>query len=59
MHEEVAAYALGVLDDEENEAFERHLDTCQRCQAELKELAEVPEQLDDLKHSPTTAEESR
>lgn len=59
MHEEVAAYVLGVLDDEEHEQFERHLDECPQCQDALKELAEVPEQLDELKHSPTTAEESR
>ena len=35
MHDEVAAYVLGVLDDDEHEAFERHLDVCERCQAEL------------------------
>ncbi|MET8861628.1 zf-HC2 domain-containing protein [Nonomuraea sp. NPDC004580] len=54
MHEEVAAYALGVLDEEEHEAFERHLETCERCQAELVELAEVPGQLDELKNDPSS-----
>ncbi|MFI6292966.1 zf-HC2 domain-containing protein [Nonomuraea sp. NPDC050790] len=58
MHHEVAAYALGVLDEEEHEAFERHLETCQDCQAELVELNEVPELLDELKHSPTASEDS-
>ncbi|WP_084962090.1 zf-HC2 domain-containing protein [Thermoactinospora rubra] len=49
MHEEVAAYVLGVLDEEDLEAFERHLDGCARCQQELKDLAEVPGALDELK----------
>lgn len=59
MHHEVAAYALGVLDEEDHEAFERHLDTCLDCQAQLRELSEVPDQLDELKHSPTASEDSR
>jgi len=50
MHEGVAAYVLGVLDEEEHEAFERHLDECATCRAELVELSEVPEGLDALKH---------
>ncbi|MFG1698414.1 zf-HC2 domain-containing protein [Nonomuraea sp. NPDC049309] len=54
MHEGVAAYVLGVLDEEEHEAFERHLETCERCQAELVEFAEVPLQLDELKHDPSS-----
>jgi len=57
MHEGVAAYVLGVLDDEEHEAFERHLDTCLACQAELVELAEVPERLDELKQAPSASED--
>ncbi|NUR85534.1 MAG: zf-HC2 domain-containing protein [Nonomuraea sp.] len=59
MHEEVAAYVLGVLDEQDHEAFERHLDTCADCRARLKELAEVPEALDELKHSPQASEDSR
>jgi anti-sigma factor RsiW len=55
MHDGVAAYALGVLDEEEHEAFERHLDVCARCQAELVELAGVPERLDELKHEPSAS----
>ncbi|MBB5074685.1 zf-HC2 domain-containing protein [Nonomuraea sp. NPDC050547] len=58
MHHEVAAYVLGVLDEEEHEAFERHLDACQDCQVQLRELSEVPELLDELKHSPTASEDS-
>ncbi|MEV4171812.1 MULTISPECIES: zf-HC2 domain-containing protein [unclassified Nonomuraea] len=54
MHDGVAAYVLGVLDEEEHEAFERHLDTCERCQAELIELAELPDQLDELKNDPSS-----
>ncbi|MFG3436013.1 zf-HC2 domain-containing protein [Nonomuraea sp. NPDC047897] len=57
MHEEVAAYVLGVLDEEDIEAFERHLDTCASCRRELKEFAEVPAQLDELKHSPSASED--
>ncbi|HEX4817526.1 MAG TPA: zf-HC2 domain-containing protein [Nonomuraea sp.] len=57
MHDEVAAYVLGVLDEEEHEAFERHLDTCERCQAELAELAELPDQLDELRHAPSASDD--
>ena len=55
MHDGVAAFVLGVLDEEEHEAFERHLDTCEQCQAELLELAELPDQLDGLKHAPSAS----
>ncbi|MEU6713069.1 zf-HC2 domain-containing protein [Nonomuraea sp. NPDC046802] len=55
MHDGVAAYVLGVLDEEEHEAFERHLDTCERCQAELIEFAELPEQLDELRNAPSAS----
>ncbi|RVX47521.1 putative zinc finger protein [Nonomuraea polychroma] len=57
MHEEVAAYVLGVLDEEEHEAFERHLDTCEQCQAELIELVELPDQLDELKNTPSASDD--
>ncbi|MGP3935755.1 zf-HC2 domain-containing protein [Nonomuraea sp. KM88] len=57
MHDGVAAYALGVLDEEEHEAFERHLDTCERCQAELVELAELPDHLDELKNASSTSDD--
>ena len=40
-HEELAAYLLGRLDDEEAHAFRRHLAGCARCRAEETELREV------------------
>ncbi|GAA1734073.1 zf-HC2 domain-containing protein [Nonomuraea wenchangensis] len=57
MHDEVAAYVLGVLDEEEHEAFERHLDECEQCRRELVELVELPEQLDELKHTPSASDD--
>jgi Putative zinc-finger len=33
-----AAYALGALDDAERRAFEAHLQTCDRCRAEVAEM---------------------
>ncbi|MBG0828158.1 zf-HC2 domain-containing protein [Planomonospora sp. ID67723] len=49
VHEDVAAYALGVLDEEEHQAFEQHLLSCEKCQVELRELSEVPDLLDALR----------
>jgi anti-sigma-K factor RskA len=37
----VAAYALGALDADERRAFEAHLATCARCQAELRDAQKV------------------
>lgn len=51
-HEDVAAYALGILDEADCEAFERHLADCLPCQAELQELYALPEALDLLKGPP-------
>lgn len=48
-HYDVAAYALGVLDPADSEAFEAHLVECMECQAELVELHEVPAALDLIK----------
>ncbi|WP_433373672.1 zf-HC2 domain-containing protein [Streptosporangium sp. CA-115845] len=45
-HHDVAAYALGVLDEEDHEAFQRHLMTCEECRIELREPSEVPGFLD-------------
>ncbi|MFJ4715734.1 zf-HC2 domain-containing protein [Streptomyces sp. NPDC088785] len=39
VHETVAAYALGVLDDAEATAFEVHLAGCERCGRQLEEFA--------------------
>ncbi|GII05984.1 zf-HC2 domain-containing protein [Planobispora takensis] len=49
VHEDVAAYALGVLDEADHQAFERHLMSCEECQAELREMSEVPGLLDALR----------
>jgi anti-sigma factor RsiW len=38
IHDLVAPYALDALDDEERAEFERHLDGCERCTQELREL---------------------
>ena len=37
----VAGYALGALDADERRAFAAHLETCARCQAELRDLQKV------------------
>ena len=41
IHEQVAAYALDALDDDERAAFEEHLATCDRCAAELPAVRET------------------
>jgi anti-sigma-K factor RskA len=41
MHDLVAPYALDALSDEERAAFERHLDECADCRAQLAELQEA------------------
>ena len=41
LHELVAAYALDSLDDEDREAFERHLSSCERCAEELASFRET------------------
>ncbi|WP_345395193.1 zf-HC2 domain-containing protein [Nonomuraea salmonea] len=38
-HEDVAAYALGLLDGDERAAFERHLHGCGTCSAEVGSFA--------------------
>lgn len=47
-HVEVAAFVLGILDEEENEIFEAHLAECAECQAELRELYVMPPILDEV-----------
>jgi anti-sigma-K factor RskA len=41
IHDLAAAYALDAVDDDERMAFERHLETCERCRAELASLRET------------------
>lgn len=40
-HTDVGAYALGLLEEDDRDAFEAHLATCDRCQAELDELGDM------------------
>ncbi|KAB8188731.1 hypothetical protein FH608_042360 [Nonomuraea phyllanthi] len=42
-HEDVAAYALGLLGDDERAAFERHLAGCPSCAEEVGEVAAMGE----------------
>jgi anti-sigma factor RsiW len=41
LHEQVAAYALDALDDDERRAYEEHLAGCEQCRAELAGLADT------------------
>ena len=41
LHELTAAYALDALDADDRQAFETHLRECERCRAELGELADT------------------
>jgi len=41
LHDLVAAYALGALDDDERQAFDAHLEGCERCRDEAVALAEA------------------
>jgi anti-sigma factor RsiW len=58
-HFDVAAYALGVLDDDDVDAFERHLDDCARCRSELLESQDVPGMLDAVKADSVSPERTR
>ncbi|WP_367128905.1 anti-sigma factor [Saccharothrix sp. HUAS TT1] len=46
-HVDVAAYVLGVLDEDEVDAFENHLAQCRRCALDLRDFAELPDLLDE------------
>jgi anti-sigma factor RsiW len=54
-HTEVGAYALGILDEPDQAAFEAHLQECGRCRAELDELQAVRSVLDDVRGHPEVA----
>lgn len=48
-HIDVASYVLGILDDDDNEAFETHLIGCVSCQRQLRRLHELPDILDEVR----------
>lgn len=62
LREWAGAYALGSLDPDDRRRFERHLNECERCAAEVNAFAPIPGllahvDLDDLHHaSPETAD---
>jgi anti-sigma factor RsiW len=47
-HTDVAAYALGLLDEDDRRAFEAHLAECTLCAAEFGDFAGMAELLDDV-----------
>ncbi len=47
-HTDVGAYALGLLEEPDRQAFEEHLAGCTRCQAELDEFSGLAGALTDL-----------
>ncbi|NLU80419.1 zf-HC2 domain-containing protein [Micromonospora sp. HNM0581] len=58
-HMDVAAYALGVLDEQDMERFEEHLATCWACAAELETMVPVVGLLSDIdEESITTLEQT-
>ncbi|MGK5739152.1 anti-sigma factor family protein [Micromonospora sp. URMC 103] len=54
-HMDVAAYALGVLDEQDTERFEEHLATCWACAAELETMVPVVGMLSDIDGETMTA----
>jgi hypothetical protein len=46
-HIDVAAYVLGVLDEDEVDAFENHLAECRKCALDLRDFAVLPDLLDE------------
>lgn len=46
-HIDVAAYVLGILDEDEVDAFENHLAQCRRCALDLRDFAQLPDLLDE------------
>ncbi|MFF5218918.1 anti-sigma factor family protein [Micromonospora sp. NPDC000442] len=54
-HMDVAAYALGVLDEQDMERFEEHLATCWACAGELETMVPVVGMLSDIDEESITA----
>ncbi|GAA1255850.1 hypothetical protein GCM10009677_02300 [Sphaerisporangium rubeum] len=48
-HVEVAAYILGILNEEDSATFDRHLLDCASCQDELRDMYDLPDALDLIK----------
>ncbi|MEO3808963.1 zf-HC2 domain-containing protein [Sphaerisporangium sp. B11E5] len=48
-HVEVAAYVLGILNEEDSAKFDRHLLDCASCQDELRDMYDLPDALDLIK----------
>lgn len=48
-HVDVGAYVLGILDDPDEAAYERHFAQCEECRREFIEMADMPSLLDTLK----------
>lgn len=51
-HADLAAYALGVLNESEAAAFEAHLDKCTQCRQELESMTPVADTLSYMDMSP-------
>jgi hypothetical protein len=56
-HVDVAAYVLGILDDQDDASFAHHFAHCPRCRAEYRELSDLPRLLDQVK--PNRADRAR
>lgn len=48
-HTDIAAYVLGVLDEDDNAVFEAHLLDCPHCQFDLLEFYDLPELLAEVR----------
>jgi hypothetical protein len=58
VHTDVGAYALGLLEEEDQRAFETHLAGCDRCMEELADFSGMRELLADLDPVEPDAEET-
>ena len=58
-HVDVAAYVLGILDDQDDVTFAQHFSRCPRCRAEFRELSDLPRLLDQVKPNRTERKRTR
>ena len=56
-HTDVGAYALGLLEEQDRQAFEEHLATCPSCAAELAELSGMKDLLTGIGPVPSATDE--